>query len=989
MRYNLDKTNYKTFDIIEINKLPARAYFIPYENAESADKVSLLEKRYNSLLVKCLNGVWDFKFYPIPKELPDVLDTDEISWDKMDVPACWQFRGLDRPFYLNTRYQFRYDPPRIPEEDKVGKVYCNFWPEDGNKPMCSKTPSTDEYNYVGVYRTFIDVDDLSKRRIISFLGVASCIDLYLNGSFVGYSEGAHNTAEFDITDKLVEGKNELLAVVHRWCNGTYLECQDMFRNNGIFRDVLLREEDELSVKDFEIKTKRKETDAPIYDLNVTVETYSDVKVTATLKGHGIEKTVSAVAENGKAIISFTDLEVLEWNAEEPNLYDLYIETENSSIKQDVGFKTIKIVGDKMYFNGRLFKFRGVNHHDTSCTNGYYMTPAEIERDIELVKEYNGNTVRTSHYPPDPLLIELASKYGIYIIDEADIETHGVFSQKFCAIPVHSPGLNMTIPMTYNDISDDPKWERHYVDRAIRLYNRDKNAACVTLWSLGNESGGYHNQDKMYDYIKAHSDIPVHYESAIHSKRIAYDVASEMYTKPALVEEVGKHTHRLKEYCDRPYMLCEYAHAMGVGPGGIEDYWKVFYKYDNLLGGCIWEMVDHAVLHEDGSYTYGGDHGEWEHDGNFCVDGLFYPDRTPSTGAKLMRFTYRPVIVTKVGENEYELFNVLSFRNANDYTLKFRFTNGKTVELNEEVEPLTKKVITVESDGSEFVDVDVIRKADGVVVSTEQIELKPFASVEVGETLPLDENSIAINDGKVSVLGVEQNAEYTLLYRAPTDNDGGLVAASVPKHYLKGVETVISTERTDNKLTVTSKLDFKKNVFTCTDTYELTDKGVLVTSKLHRNKGKGFVPRFGKCFKLDKSFDSVEYLGRNGESYADMKNHTQVEDVVCKVLDMTEPNIRPQESGNRMDTQYVKLSNGEKTIRFTAVDKPFELGVKPYSDRELLTMKHREDEKQSGVYVTLQAFQMGIGTGSCGPATFDEYKYPVTNDYEFKFLITVE
>lgn len=987
MRYNIDKTNYKTFDIIEINKLPARAYFIPYKDVESADNVTLTQKRYGSPLVKCLNGSWDFKFYPVPKELPDVLDTDSISWDKMDVPTCWQFRGIDRPFYLNIRYQFKYDPPRIPEEEKVGKVFSMLWNED-NSFMHSKTPYTDEYNFVGVYRTFIDIDDISKKHIISFLGVASCLDLYVNGKFVGYSEGAHNTAEFDLTNYLNEGKNELLAVVHRWCNGTYLECQDMFRNNGIFRDVLLRTEDDDSVKDFVVKTERKDADKRIYGLSLSVETYSDIEVKATLCGHGIEKCLTAKAENGKATLTFADLEVKEWNAEEPNLYSLYIETPSSCIKQDVGFKKIDIRGDKIYFNNRLFKIRGVNHHDTSCTNGYYMTPEEIERDVKLVKEYNGNAIRTSHYPPDPLLIEEASKLGVYIIDEADIETHGVMVHKLSLKLKYDPEMGAKLPFSYNLLSHDPKWERHYVDRAIRLYNRDKNAVCVTLWSLGNESGGYNNQDKMAEYIKAHSDIPVHYESAVHSARIAYDVASEMYPAPSNLVEIGNHVHRIKEFNDRPYWLCEYAHAMGVGPGAIEDYWKVFYKYDNLFGGCIWEMVDHAVLHEDGSYTYGGDHGEWAHDGNFCVDGLFYPDRTPSTGAKLMKFTYRPIIATKVGDNKLELFNTLSFRNSDDYTLALRYSNGNTCELTENVEPLSRKTIDVAFEDCEFVDIDVIRKCDNVLVSTEQIRLKEYENSDIGNKLPLNDE-VCVNNGKVDVLGISQNDEYTLLYRAPTDNDGGIVSMTGTKDYLNGSEEIVSSEKVGDKYVVTSNLKFKKHKLTCTDTYELTDKGVLVTSKLHNVKGKGFIPRFGKCFKLDSSFDAIEYFGRNGESYADMKNHTQVEKVVCKVCDMTEPNIRPQESGNRMDTEYVKLSNGKKTVTFTAVDRPFELGIKRYSDKELLGMKHREDEKQSGVYVTVQAFQMGIGTGSCGPATFEEYKYPATNDYEFKFLITVE
>lgn len=1000
MQYQINKTNYHTFDIFEVNKMPPRSYFIPYPDRKAADQVTTRERRYASPMVQCLNGDWDFKFYHNPADLPDVLDTDAVDWDTIDVPACWQFRGYDRPFYVNLRYQFPYDPPKIPMEEQVGKVFSLMSPEGGMGPGWAEPK--DEYNFVGVYRKLVPVEDPSKEYIISFLGVASCMDLYVNGSFVGYSEGAHNTAEFDISSYMTAGENELVVVVHRWCNGTYLECQDMFRNNGIFRDVLLRIGDKNDVWDVDLKTEKKadarDGEKAVYSATVSVEFPEEGAASVTICGHGIDQTVQVSSEDHIAKAVFEDLSVLEWTAETPYLYDLYVETENECIKTRIGFKKITIDGRLFLWNGKKVKFHGVNHHDTSCTNGYTMTPEEIERDIRTCKEFNMDTVRTSHYPPDPYLLEMCDEMGIYVVDETDLETHGVFIHK--------------LPPSYNRISHDPAWEGHYVDRVKRLYQRDKLHPSIMMWSLGNESGGYANTDKMYEYLKEHTDIPVHYESAIHCDRKAYDVGSEMYPPVEQVHAIGEGTWKEPKLNDRPYFLCEYAHAMGVGPGGIEGYWKEIYSYDSLMGGCIWEMVDHAVLHEDGSYTYGGDHGEWEHDGNFCVDGLFYPDRTPSTGAKLARFTYRPIRVSKVGERRFEIFNTTAFTSGSRYELKFEWSDGRCAVVIPDTEPFSKSIVTVEPSDIEdenpevngdltanrmsWVTVTTTDRRSGREVSKEQILLGAMESLaeadpellEKEEKLP-DEVSLTADGFALKTDGftLTSGTPYTILYRVSTDNDKTLTGDKPMEQFKGAKEEMLHADYKDGAVTVATKITCKKSVFTCTDTYEKTAGGILVTSRIHCEKGKGHLPRFGKTYRLDEAFDQVEYLGRNGESYADMKDQTQIERVLCKVGDMTEPNIRPQESGNRMDTQYAAVSDGVHRIQFTAVDRPFELSIKPYSDVELASMKHREDEKVSGTYVTIEAFQMGIGTGSCGPATTEEFCYDMKQDYEVKFLIS--
>ncbi len=973
MKYNLEQNNYCDGSIFEVNKLPARSYFIPYPNRTSADAVSPAEKRYASPMVECLNGDWDFRFYPKPAELPAVLDTDAVDWEKIVVPGCWQFQGYDRPFYLNTRYQFPFDPPNIPTTGEVGKVFSLM--RTGNKGPGYETPH-EEYNFVGVYRRFVQVEGDGKDYVISFLGVASCLELYVNGCFVGYSEGSHNTAEFDLSDFLHSGKNELLAVVRRWSNGSYLECQDMFRNNGIFRDVLLRKG--RAIWDIDVQT---EQTGSSYALRVSVQMTEERGLRVALRGYGIERTAGA---QGRTVeVSFENLKVQEWTADTPNLYDLYIETDEECVKSRIGFRNVRIEGRKFLVNGRAVKFHGVNHHDTSPTGGYTMTPTEIERDINLCKEYNIDTIRTSHYPPDPYLLELCDEYGIYVVDEADLETHGSFMHRF--------------PPNYGRITQDPYWEAHYVDRGIRLYERDKLHPCVVMWSLGNESGGYRNTDAMYAELKKRTKLPVHYEGAIHSKRKAYDVGSEMYPTVEQVRRVGQGTARVKQLNDRPYFLCEYAHAMGVGPGAMEDYWEEIYAYDSLMGGCIWEMVDHAVLHPDGSYTYGGDHGEWCHDGNFCVDGIFYPDRRPSTGARIAKFVYRPIRMKHLGEDRFEVFNTTGFRPGEDFELRFAWNDGRTAVINPAVAPREKQIITVKPEGQakdkesrmEWVTVTTVDKRSSREAAREQVVLSALEPLDRKLLQPTDfSEQFCVKEGRVSLNDVFASAvPGTLLTRVSTDNDKTLLGQRPLEEFYGGSEEHLSTQRQDGRLIVRSRLNFKKSAFLCTDTYQAVSGGILVTSQLHCERGNGDLPRFGKCYRLDPNFDRVSYLGREGESYCDMREQSIIGTVSCHVKDMTEPNIRPQESGNRMDCQYVSLSDGVRTVTFTAVDRPFELAVKPYSDGELVHMKHREDEITTGTYVTIQAFQMGIGTGSCGPATRKQYRFDRRKDYSFSYLIS--
>jgi hypothetical protein len=453
--------------------------------------------------------------------------------------------------------------------------------------------------------------------------------------------------------------------------------------------------------------------------------------------------------------------------------------------------------------------------------------------------------------------------------------------------------------------------------------------------------------------------------------------------------------------------------MGVGPGGMEDYWKEIYSYDSLMGGCVWEMVDHEVLHEDGSYTYGGDHGEWEHDGNFCVDGMFYPDRSPSTGARIAKFVYRPIRITYLGGDEFEVFNTRAFTPGDRFELQCRWSTGAEETVFADVPPLGRKVIRLETAvwireceaaGADcMLTVTTVDSETRAELAAEQIMIKehiPGRPADAGK-LPLRDffsdraDGFAFSFGEGDTKAEAETADpYTILFRAPTDNDYIFYGVKdCMRDYSDQRTHIVSIDRSETKLTVVSHIICRKSQFECTDIYEACSEGLIVSSRIHcikdKTRGRGVLPRFGKAFRLDSSFDIVEYYGRSGESYADMKDQFLIERVQCRVNDMTEPNIRPQESGSRFDTRWASISNGSVKLRFTAVDKAFELGIKPYSDRELTGMKHREDEKRSGTYVTISAFQQGIGSGICGPQTADRFKYPVNRDYELKFIISTD
>lgn len=1019
MLYQINQKNYSTFKVFRDNKLPPRGYFIPFSSVKKAADAKLINRRYVSDRVVCLNGEWDFAYFPKFSDMPKKFDTDKIVFDKLEVPSCWQFKGYEPPFYTNVKFPFPVVPPRIPTRKAAGKYGEDI---NGEKYVCGKK----QYNSVGVYRTFFNVTDLGKTRILSLLGVASCAEVYINGKYVGYSEGAHNTAEFDIGKYLISDSNELLIVVHKWCNGSYLEDQDMFRNNGIFRDVLMFENENSYVWDFDFFTAKR---GAIYDcfIKAVVKEPEEVTFTAELSDNGKVIAVKSVAAKSETNVAFEKLDVTEWNAEEPKLYTLTLTLRKNGeiiecIKKLVGFRTVEISGRTFLFNGRKIKLKGVNHHDTNPYEGYCMTADQLAYDIMLFKAFNVNTVRTSHYPPDPLFIELCDFYGIYVVDEADIESHGT--------------------TTDLQISNKLKWKNHFWDRVSAMYYRDRNSCSITMWSLGNESGGIKCQDYCYARLKEISPLPVHYERACAFKRTGYDVISNMYPSVDRLRMLLENTALVipgqrKIYAQKPYFMCEYAHAMGVSPGSLEDYWDVIYSHDNAMGGCIWEFADHTIYHGAGAkyhYTYGGDHGEYTHDGNFCADGLFFSDRRPHTAAYAMKNAYRPLRARLLSPNGLiEFTNLNSFSNANYITIKGGvFADGEktgSFEFSMDIAPNCKETANlhlIEQDKDVTVHLDYFEGKH--LVATEELRLKekliPVKVAEGGTFRYTDDNNgilcVTFNGGKVKfdteagvltsyvfedkeftaakpVKSDNKGSLYTNIYRAYIDNDRNIVK----KWHEAGYDSLTFTPDGcayrvgENHIKISARHLMKnakgKTLFLSEDTYTVYSNGVidLQTRLTPKCKGLPMLPRVGKILELNKEFDNVIYYGCGGfESYPDLKGQSRLGVFSAKVAEMNMPYVRPQFCGSHTDCRYAVMRNGEgRGLLLLADSVPFNFSVKRTTDSTLEKCKHQEDVPDDGVnYVSIDGFMGGIGSNSCGPLPMDNYVLRADKAYAQSFRI---
>lgn len=985
---------------LHIGTLPNRAYYVP-EEITSENMVLSDDPRMSSKRIKMLNGVWSFAYY---KSIHDVKeqfwlpDARREGFGAIPVPSVWQTQGYDHHQYTNVRYPFPYDPPYVPHE-----------------------------NPCGVYIRTFDLEDSSADYLkhLNFEGVDSCFYVWVNGRFVGYSQVSHCTSEFDITPFVHTGTNEIAVLVLKWCDGSYLEDQDKLRMSGIFRDVYILLRPRQHVRDFTVTTSLGEayTRATVHvDLQ-----YADKRIPVEYTLADAEgATVSSGVCEGDSFDIRVEKPVL-WNAENPYLYTLRLKTDDEMIINKVGLREIAVINREVRLNGRRIVFRGVNRHDSDPVDGPAVSYESVLRDLTLMKHHNINAIRTSHYPNSPYLTELCDRFGFYVIDEADLECHGVLS-------LYEKDAN------FARLAEDERFREAWVDRIRLLHARDKNRPSVVMWSMGNESGFGANVEAALQYVRnADKTRLTHYESTYTMpaglKRDYPDVDtySDMYPPCEKIEEYCKDENHLK-----PFFLCEYSHAMGNGPGDLEDYFQLTEKYRNFCGGCIWEWCDHAVYMGKTAtgkdmYDYGGDWGEFPHDGNFCMDGLVYPDRRVHTGLLEYKNVIRPARMERREDGPFVLKNILDFTNLKDYlTLDYEITcDGKTVSKGAvddpallDVEPHSVGILPLEfpalPEGHVFIRfIYRRRKAGGLVpagheLGFDQIELKSAApklaapsscgGVQIEEN---DERAVVRGDSFRYVYNkltgvfdelVSDNRPLTErpmqfnLWRAPTDNDRNIRSQweaggydhTISRAYTTAVTSEEGTAVIRSTLSVSAV--FLQRILDIESEWRIDGEGhIFCWLNVRKNPEMPFLPRFGIRLFLPKLIDKVEYFGYGPyESYADKHRSDYMGLFVRTAEEMHENYLKPQENGSHTGCEWMTV-RGENGGWKAESSKPFSFNVSPYTQEMLTKARHSYELEESGQTVfCLDYAQSGIGSNSCGPQLMEKYR--LNNDFDFRFTL---
>ncbi len=1011
--------HYEDLHLLHENTMPNRAYYIP----ASRKMEDLVEHRENSDRFTLLNGNWKFRYYDSIYDLQEAFyedGYDTSAYDRIPVPGCWQIHGYDHHQYTNTRYPFPLDPPYVPAENPCGSYVHNF-----------------EYQ----------ADKNAPKAYLNFEGVDSCFYVWLNGSYVGYSQVSHSTSEFDITGFLKEGTNTLAVLVLKWCDGSYLEDQDKFRMSGIFRDVYLLKRPEKCVYDYFLKT------------NIADEgNKADISMTAVCHGADIPVKVSvydkagALAAETKCVINPGDNQKLHltvenpvlWNSENPYLYTVVIETEHEIITERLGIREIQIADGVVQINGTNVKFRGVNRHDSDPVTGFVISLDQMKKDMLLMKQHNVNSIRTSHYPNAPQFYQLCDQYGFYVIDEADNESHG---PAYVYMKDRSPEAWRA--RWNRPISDNPEFIEATVDRTQRMVERDKNRSSVICWSMGNECAYGCTFEAALAWTKEFDPSRLtHFESARYrddSKTYDFsniDLYSRMY--PSLEE--------IHEYFDRktnqPFILCEYSHAMGNGPGDFEDYFQVMEQYDGFCGAFVWEWCDHAIYKGrtiDGRkiYYYGGDHKEYPHDGNFCMDGLVYPDRTPHTGLLEFKNVNRPARVVSFDQKTKELIlhNYMDFVNLEDYlTISWEMVyDGVVTATGTFADDLTIS-IKPHSQGSVIIPAEI--PASGKCFLKVMYHLKSSTELlEQGHLLGFDEISLTNTDSRNQTvvqlmqmepagdsITVKEDDRYIFLennnfcyqynkltgcftsmnfknrnllerpmeyniWRAPTDNDRNLkhtwMSAHYDRAYSRGYET--SCQVKEGNVVIHTFLSMCavviQRILTVDACWTICPDG-RIDVKLDVKRDPEFpeLPRFGLRLFLPEKMGTVTYCGLGPvENYLDKRRASFHNIFTNDVKELHEDYLKPQENGSRSDCDYVTIAGRDAAVT-AAGENGFSFNASVYTQEELTEKVHNYELKPSGYTVLcLDYRQNGIGSASCGPQLRPEYKL---NEEEFTFAFTL-
>lgn len=979
-----------------------RAYFIPYGCKDTA----LVGNRDESPFFKSLCGVWDFRYFSSVHDICDFTcaSFDRANMDKLPVPMNWQMaldRGYDVPNYTNVNYPIPVDAPHVPDENP-----CGLYIRDFTVPKSM----------------------IGKEIYLNFEGVDSAFYVWINDTFAAYSQVSHLTSEINVTGLVHEGVNTIKVLVLKWSDGTYLEDQDMWRMSGIFREVYLLFRDKTHIRDIFVKCALNDSfDKADFTAELSL-TGSMSVAWEFLSPCGCTISSGTADVNGNGIITIPTIEKpCLWSDETPSLYTLVLTCGSESIAIPTGARRIEIQDKVIYINGKKVKAKGVNRHDSHHLLGHATPMEHMVRDLMIMKQHNVNMIRTSHYPNDPRFTGLCDKYGFYVCDETDIETHGMHP--------------------WNGLSDNPDWEMAYVDRARRMVERDKNHPSIIFWSLGNESGLGRNHTAMTTWIKSRDTSRlVHYEGA-HSgynggvhKADTTDVESHMYPDPNWCDSYCK-----DEKMTQPLFLCEYCHAMGNGPGDLAAYWDVIWANDPFFGGCVWEYTDHSVAIGDNKYaephfTYGGDFGDFPNDGNFCVDGLVYPDRRPHTGFLEVKQLYMPLHVEKTDTvGQYVLENKRFFTCMHDLSLFWWIeVDGKSVLSGRipglDIAPQEKKCYTL-------FDKELLDSYRGVVTvnfSLRYNENKPWAmagyelgiwqeeycgknadvtvctpaplytiaATEAGNTITITCGDTVYTIDKVSglVKSICDNGEALItrpieptIWRAPTDNDrnvrnvwqgNGLDRAKIKCYGT----TLVSCD--GNAAVV--EADFSIGcapfdpVLRGKVTYTVTEsRGLTISYDAHWQKELDVSwPRFGVRLTMPEGAEQMRYFGYGPmESYADKRNAARLGEFGTTVTDNYEPYVFPQENSSHIDCGWARVTTvAGHGFLFTA-DKRFHFSASHYTPEQLTYTRHHYElvpNKETTVIVDYK--QSGIGSNSCGPSLAKKFHF---NEKDFTYTLHVK
>jgi beta-galactosidase len=1002
-------------EIFQINRVLPVASFYRYTDLSAALKNDSWE---NSPLYKSLNGTWNFYYGDSVQARPENFYEEEFDitgWDKIEVPSNWEIEGFGIPFYTNIKYMFPVNPPFIPHE----------------------------LNSNGSYKRAFEIPDNwdGKDIYLHFAGVSGAMYVWVNGEMVGYNEGSKTAAEFKITDLVKKGINDIAVQVLRWSDASYMEDQDFWRLSGIERDVYVYAVNKVTLRDFRVIADL-ESDFQNGILNVALKIDNNLK-------ENIEKSIdlklfyddqevysetrSIDLEAGRNLIDFNKNipNVKNWNAETPNLYTLLITVNEESTAIKVGFRNIAIKNNQFLVNGKAVLIKGANLHDHSDTEGHVVSEALTMKDLEVMKRNNLNAIRCSHYPKDPHFYRLCDKYGFYVIDEANIETHGMGTT--------NQGLDNNKKGQAIHPAYLPEWKAAHLDRTVRMFERDKNYPCIITWSLGNEAGNGENFFATYNWLKENDHTrPTQYEGATAYENS--DIQAPMYWS---IESMIKYAEGNPT---RPLIQCEYAHAMGNSVGNLQDYWDVIEKYDIMQGGFIWDWVDQGLLtkNEKGEqfWAYGGDLGgyDFQNDANFCINGLVNPDRSAHPSLHEVKKVYQYVKFKYLGNNNVQIQNIYDFTNLNAFNFSWiLLKNGIEVVAGDlatlDIAPYQSKNVKIElpnpDDQSAEYHLNIYAKTKAAtdlvpaehVVAYEQFQLRKSKSLnlltesekilqseEIDNTISIigDDFKIAFNKEEGIISNIDYGSGNILLqgvkpnfWRATTDNDFGFKMPNLLGVWKEATHTQkllsITKKDLDNKkVMIESLYDIPAISGKVNITYTINGMGeILIETNLNNiETDLPMIPRFGNNFIIKDEFENVEWFGRGPyENYQDRNTSALVAQYEAKVSELYFPYIRPQENGYHTDTRWVSFINAEgqgiliaglDNIGFNAhhqYNNDFDAGEKKQQ-------RHTTDIiRRKLININIDYKQMGVGGDtSWGRLPHNKYQIKPGNLY-FGYIIS--